>query len=145
AGMVFATADGQFVKASDVDASLSLAQCIKRWGSFQASDAPQPDAKTRYEGEPKQDQGSARPLWEEYQTAREKELAARQQARDRLRSAHEKYAQKLSEWYKRERQRIKEQTHLTRAQRRAAYQSLAQRRRVDFQARRELEAQQRRE
>jgi hypothetical protein len=145
AGMAFATAAGQFVKASDVDASLSLPQCIKRWGSFQASAAPQPEAKTRYEGEPKQDPRSARPLWEEYQRVRDKALAARQEARTRLRSAHEKYAQNLSEWYQRERQRIKEQTHLTCPQRRAAYQSLAQRRRIDFQARRELEAQQRRE
>jgi hypothetical protein len=145
AGMVFATAAGQFIKASDVDATLSLPQCVKRWGAFQPSAAPQPEAQTRYEGEPKQEPRSARPLWDEYQGVREKALVARQEARARLRNAHEKYAQKLSEWYQAERQRIKTQTHLTRAQRRAAYQSLAQRRRVDFQARRELEAQQRRE
>ena len=99
AGMVFATAAGQFVKASDVDASLSLPQCVKRWGAFQPSAAPQPEAQTRYEGEPKQEPRSARPLWDEYQGVREKALVARQEARARLRNAHEKYAQKLSEWY----------------------------------------------
>jgi hypothetical protein len=140
AGLVIGTADGLFVKASEIDRRLSLAALSKRFGAFEAAslEIQQIQPQERYQGQPKES-GATQPLFATFVKEREAALLARATARERLREAHRRYAADLAVWYTAERQRLRADKRLRGRVKFDALRDLSRRKRNDFLTRRELE------
>lgn len=147
AGLVIGARNGVYVRASLVDRRLSLESLVRRWGSYKAPGDELRSVKVResYQGTPKQKAPNTGELFAEFQRERDKALAGRGEARDRLRQAHQRYRADLAGWYEDERHRIKSDKRLRGRDKLRALQGLAAKKRIEFDAARKLEKTQREE
>jgi hypothetical protein len=148
AGLVIgANGGGLCVQASKVDRGLSLYALTMRWGAFVAAgpECQHVPVRERYDAQPTQRHPHTSGLFARYQRARQASLAKRAEARDRLSEAHSRYATQLTEWYDKERQRLKGDKRLRGKAKLEALKQLSAKKKSDWRERRKLELEQRRE
>jgi hypothetical protein len=132
------------IKASSVDRSLSMKALTERLGQFEGPNEASQNVvpHMRYE---KGDHTSAKDtLYEDYQKQRQASIEAKSEAMLRLRQVNEQYNQELKAWYQERFQTIRQDSGLTRIDKREARLKLAAQRQDDFAKRRQSEKEQRR-
>lgn len=145
AGLVVTTADGSIaVKPSDIRRGLSMQSLTRRYGDFEPAAANVVDirAAKQYRQAPKHGHANTGGLFAEFQRSQVAAQQARDQQRRKLREDHARYAKELADYHRRRRAAI-QKSRMSGPARRAAYAKLAAERASDWQARKELEAQQR--